>query len=190
MTLGLRSHGPAQHIALDAASGRVTDIRGKLGTGNEGEFLFTGIYAVEPAFFDLLTPGKIESVIPIFLSMIQKGLPLGGVLLDEGQWWDLGNRESYLDALRVLRDLNSHFPAYAAVSERERRAIAPTATVTGGATLRGCNIIGPQAAIEPGATLEDCILWPGARVLGGADLRRCIVRSGAVASGTHRGEDI
>lgn len=190
VTLALRSSGPAQHIAMDASTGRITDIRGKLGTGNAGDFLFTGIYAVEPAFLDLLTPGKIESVIPVFLSMIERGLPLGGVVLDEGQWWDLGNRDSYLDAHRALRELNSHFPAYAALGERARREIADTASGAGAASLRGCTIVGPGASIEPGASLEDCILWPGARVLGDAVLRRCIVRSGAVASGPHQGEDI
>jgi mannose-1-phosphate guanylyltransferase/mannose-1-phosphate guanylyltransferase/phosphomannomutase len=190
VTLALRSRGPAQHIAMNHSTGRITDIRGKLGTGNAGELLFTGIYAVEPAFLELLTPGKAESVIPVFLSMIERGLPLGGVVLDEGQWWDLGNRDSYLEAHRALRELNSHFPAYASVNGRARREIAPDAKGAEAASLRGCNIIGAGATIEPGALLEDCILWPGARVLGDAVLRRCIVCSGAVASGAHQGEDI
>jgi mannose-1-phosphate guanylyltransferase len=38
--------------------------------------------------------------------------------------------------------------------------------------------------IEAGAQLEDSIVWPGGRVQAGAVLKRCIVRSGIVASGS------
>ena len=46
-----------------AASGRITDIRNRLGTGDSGTHQFTGIYAVSPEFLPHLSPGKIESVI-------------------------------------------------------------------------------------------------------------------------------
>jgi mannose-1-phosphate guanylyltransferase/mannose-1-phosphate guanylyltransferase/phosphomannomutase len=84
VTLALRSSGPALHIAYDEANGRITDIRNKRGTSNEGTHLFTGIYICSPQFLDWLTPGKVESVIPIFLKMIEQGAGLGGVVLDEG----------------------------------------------------------------------------------------------------------
>jgi mannose-1-phosphate guanylyltransferase len=190
VTLALRSQGPAQHISMNRDTGRITDIRGKLGTGSDGEFLFTGIYIVEPEFLDLLTPGKVESVIPIFLSMIQRGLPLGGVVIDEGHWWDLGSRESYLEAHRMLKQLNSHFPDYAPVMDRKRTELSVEADVSSDAILTGMNIVARQSIVEKGAALEDCILWDGARVTGDAVLRRCIVRSGITASGTHEGEDL
>ncbi len=190
VTLALRSSGPALHIALDARSGLVTDIRNKLGTGNDGEFLFTGIYIVDPAFFDLLTPGKIESVIPIFLQMIRSGARLGGIVIDEGHWWDLGNRESYLDAHREVSALNSHFPLHLAQSERHREAVDPSAEIARDAVLEGLNIIGPRARVAAGARLRDCIVWPDAVIEPGADLRRCIIRSGMTATGAHEGKDI
>jgi mannose-1-phosphate guanylyltransferase len=189
VTLALRSSGPAQHIALDRRTGLITDIRGKLGTGNEGEFLFTGIYVVEPEFFEWLTPGKVESVIPIFLAMIQKGARLGGVVLDGGHWWDLGSRSSYLDAHHALNQLNSHFPNYAALDARKRAAIDPAAKISNEAKLSGVNIIGAQSVIGSGAELNDCIVWPGAHVSTGARLSRCIVRSGIEVTGSHTERD-
>ena len=84
VTLVLRSHGPSLHIAFDSQSGRVTDIRNKLGTGDEGKYLFTGIYACDPAIHEWITPGKVESVIPIFLKMLSEGAQLGAVVIDEG----------------------------------------------------------------------------------------------------------
>lgn len=189
VTLALRSKGPALHIALDRQTGRITDIHGKLGTGNKGDFLFTGIYVVEPAFFDWLTPGKVESVIPIFLKMIEQDAGLGGVVIDSGHWWDLGNRASYLEAHHALEELNSHFPQYAVLDARHRIAVDPSATVSSDARLSGVNIIGEHSVIETGAELNDCIVWPGARVGSDARLTRCIVRSGVSATGSYTDRD-
>jgi mannose-1-phosphate guanylyltransferase/mannose-1-phosphate guanylyltransferase/phosphomannomutase len=176
VTLALRSHGPALHIAYDAAGRRITDIRNKLETGDEGTHLFTGIYACSPAIHDWLTPGKVESVIPIFLEMIRRGVKVGAVVLDEGQWWDLGSRTQYLAAHAALNGM--HGPA-----------IHPEARVSPDAILRRTNVIGPGAIVESGCQLEDCILWPDAKVVTGARLTRCIVRSHITAAGTFEDVD-
>lgn len=178
VTLALRSHGPAQHISLDAERGLVTDIRNLLGTGQAGSLLFTGIYICEPEFHTWLTPGKVESVIPVFLRMIQAGARLGGVVLDEGRWWDLGSRAAYLEAHRELHE-SGHGPA-----------IHPEADVSPDAVLTGLNVIGPGAVVEAGAVLEDCLLWPEARVTNGAQLSRCIVRRGITVQESHQNADL
>lgn len=179
VTLVLRSAGPAQHIAFDPTRNRVTDIRNKLGTGNVGTHQFTGIYAVHPEFLEHLTPGKIESVIPIFLKLIQEGARIGGVVIDEGYWWDLGDRDSYLNAhAAMFRDTTAATP------------ISPHAVIHPSARLKGLNIISEGATVGSGATLEDCILWPGAHVLNDAHLQRCIVRRGMTASGNLKNTDV
>lgn len=190
VTLALRSSGPALHIAHDPRSGLITDIRGRAGTGNEGELLFTGVYVVSPEFFNWLTPGKVESVIPVFLNMIRQGARLGGIVIDEGSWWDLGDRAHYLEAHWKLSTLNSHFPSYGEPNAHGREPIDPTAAVSAAARLSGLNVIGHDAVIEAGAELQDCIVWCGARVAADARLDRCIVRSGASVSGTHHEEDL
>ena len=83
----------------------MTDIGNKLGTGEEGRYLFTGIYACAPAIHDWITPGKVESVIPVFLNMIRAGAKIGGVVIDEGSWWDLGSRTAYLAAHSALNGM-------------------------------------------------------------------------------------
>lgn len=171
VTLVLRSHGPALHIAFDPRRGRVTDIRNKLGTGDEGKYLFTGIYACDPAIHDWITPGKAGSVIPIFLNMIREGAKIGAVVIDDGSWWDLGSRTAYLSAHSALNGLYGP-------------AIDPAAQIAAGAVLRGINVVGAGAVIETGAQLEDTIVWPGGRVATGSVLKRCIVRSGIIATGS------
>lgn len=179
VTLALRTTGPAQHIAYDHRSGRVTDIRNRLNTGNAGCHQFTGIYAVHPGFLKHLTPGKVESVIPIFLKLIEAGESIGGVVVDEGFWWDLGDRDSYLDAHAALLSEN---PAAVAIS--------PRAVIDPSSHLKGLNVISEGVNVEAGATLEDCILWPDAHVQKGARLQRCIVRRGMTAAGDLKNSDV
>ncbi len=179
VTLALRSSGPALHIALDPARGRLLDIRNMLGTGHHGSHLFTGIYMVSPRFFDWLTPGKKESVIPIFLRLIETGEKIGGLVLDQGHWWDLGNRASYLDA---------HLAQ--AGTALGQSAIHPEAHIHPDALLTGHNVIGPRAVVEAGARLRDSLLWPDSRATATARLHRVIVRSHITASGEHHDEDL
>lgn len=187
VTLALRSSGPALHVSIDEKTGRLTDIRNQLNTGRTGEYLFTGIYICSPEFHQWLTPGKVESVIPIFLRMIREGAALGSVVIDGGHWWDLGSRQAYLTAHQSLTDLGDQFPGYG--THKERLPSSKSAQLASDVVLDGTNVIGANAVVGHGAMLENCVLWPGAVVEAGAQLRECIVRSGVRASGKHEGRD-
>jgi NDP-sugar pyrophosphorylase family protein len=172
VTLALRSAGVAQHIALDSSGTRVTDIRNLLGKA-EGSHVFSGIYCVSPAFLDRIPPGVKISVIPAFLELA-KVRQLGAIVLNEGVWLDLGDRDSYLQAHREL-NLGP--------------AIHPLATVEAGAKVER-SIVGPGAMIESGAIVRDSVIWSGGRVSAGAVLDRCIVFSTTPAQGSHQAADL
>ncbi len=188
VTLALRSHSGPQQIAFDRAGGKVIDIRNLLGTGKLDEFLFTGIYAVQPEFLHRLTPGVKRSVIPAFLELIKDGAKLGGVIVDEGEWWDVGTRSAYMQLHRDLPALP--FPRYAPEVESWRKRIHSTAKVEAGAEVRGCSVVGANARVGAGAILDDTIVWPGAQIASRSNLRNCIVRSQQKAEGTLRDIDI
>lgn len=94
VTLALRRSGGPLSIELDG-SGRVTDICGRLGCGGGPGHLFTGVYVVSPRFSRRFRRGEVMSVIPVFLDMIREGAGLGGVVIDEGFWMDLGTVAVY-----------------------------------------------------------------------------------------------
>ena len=184
VTLALRSKGPSRNVVFDPTTRCVLDLRGTLGVVTDAPpCLFTGVYVVSPAFFDWLAPGKVESVVPVFLRMIQAGQRVGGVLTDDGHWWDLGDRASYLVAHAELQALGAAFPGQRAP------ALHPEAIIAADAVLAGLNVIGPAAIVGADCQLTDCILWPGARVAAGSRLTRCIVRSGIIAKGIAVGMD-
>ena len=170
VTLALRSEGKAKHIA--SADGKVIDIRNRLGKA-EGTHVFTGVYCMNAALFDVLPDETVVSVIPAFLRLAELG-KLGCVVLDEGEWFDLGERESYLQAHRelLLGD-----------------AIHPTAVVAADAVIER-SFIGAGSVIGAGAQVRDSVLWPQSRVAAAARLEMCIVYSENVIEGEHSHADL
>ncbi len=186
VTLVLRSQDGPKHLAWDAATRRIIDIRNRLGSGWPEAFGFGCVYLVEPAFFDRLPAEGPVSVIPIFLEMIRAGAALGGVVIDGGQWRDLGTIAEYL---RVHRDLRGEekawasFPRYGAPDADWRNWIDPTARIAVDARLSGAVAVGAGARIGQGAVVADSLLWPGAEITSHSEIKDCIVRSSQVAAG-------
>lgn len=180
VTMVLRSSGGPLAVSLDQQTGLVTDIGRKIHADRPGEFLFTGVYIVEPAFIARIPAGEIISVVPVFLDMIRQGAKLGGVVIDEGHWWDLGTREQYLAVHRHLKTTAAAgLPAW----------VDPSAKIAPGAHIGGAAAIGPGVTVGEGTRLEDCIVWENAEIASGASLRDCIVTAGCRVEGTHEGAD-
>ncbi len=179
VTMVLRSSGGPLQVAFDAASGRVRDIGGRVDAAAGPRFLFSGIYLVNPEFIARIPAGEKISVVPIFCDMIRAGARLGGVVLDDGVWWDLGDRTNYL---AVHRD-----PL--ALRESAAPWIHPAATVHPTAQISGFTAIGRGAEIGADARLHDCLIWNDAQIAAGAALERCIVTDGAIAGGEARDFD-
>ena len=179
VTLVLRSQDGPLQIAFDEASGRILDLGRRLEPAREPRFLFTGIYIVQPEFLRRIPAATKISVVPIFCDMIRAGAKLGGIIIDEGRWWDLGTREQYLAVHRWMADGQLRIGDW----------IDPRAHISSSAILEGATAIGARARIGEGARLRDCIVWENAEVAPGAVLERCIVTDGARAEGTHCDHD-
>lgn len=176
VTLALRSAGGPRHIAFDPATGRIRDIRGRLGVGGRfPDYLFTGISITNPEVVARIPEGVVP-IVDVWLDLIASGGPaVGGVVLDDGHWWDVGTVEQYLAVHRFLARVGA-WPR-----------VADDARVADGVALRGGAFVGGGAVIGADAALSDCVVWPGGRVAAGSRLANVVVLDGADASGEARG---
>lgn len=183
VTLALRQTGLGSAIAF--RDGSVVDISGRRGI--PGNFDFANIAIWNSAIFNRIPVGQKISFIPILGEWISQGGKIGGVVLEKGEWFNLGSRAEYFDVHRAI--LGGWLPAY--VKETGWTApVHPSAVVDPSATIRGCSVVGKDCRVGAGALLEDTIVWPGSQIASNAELFGCIVRARKTATGPHRDIDI
>lgn len=171
VTLVLRSQGQNRNVAYDPTTGRVNDMRNALGTNSTSLYQFTGIYLVSPEFLAYLNPGKIESVVEPFLKAIINEQGVGGVIIDEGYWSDLGDHQSYLGALHLLA--KEEFPMFGL--HRNKCRIHPTANISPSASVDHLSSIGAQSVIGDQVTITESVVWPHAQISSGATVTQQVI---------------
>jgi mannose-1-phosphate guanylyltransferase len=95
VTLALRSSGPLLNVNIDQ-DGFICDMRHILHNPGIQSCLFAGIYIVEKDFLRRLEKSKIESIVFPLVKMIKENAhSVGGIVIDEGYWHDLGTVDEY-----------------------------------------------------------------------------------------------
>jgi NDP-sugar pyrophosphorylase family protein len=183
VTLALRHTGLGSAIAVHG--NRVVDISNRYGV--HGEFDFANIAIWNPSVFSRIPPNQKISFIPILGEWIGAGGKIGGVVLEDRKWFNLGSRTEYLDVHRTI--LSGWRPNYAQGADWTA-TVHQTACVDPSAQLRGCSVVGRDCWVGADVLLEDTILWPGAQIASKTELVGCIVRARKSVSGIHRNIDI
>jgi mannose-1-phosphate guanylyltransferase len=184
VTLALRKTGLASGVALQ--DGRVVDIGNKY--GHAGEYDFANVSIWNPGIFQRIPPAQNLSFIPILAEWIGQGGKIGGVVLGDGKWFNIGSRAEYLEVHRIIKE-ERWKPAYVVAPEWPVQ-VAADAFIDPSAQLSGFCSVGAGCRVEADAVLENTILWPGAQIASRSQLRNCIVRSRRKAEGEHRDKDI
>jgi mannose-1-phosphate guanylyltransferase len=184
VTLALRQTGLAAAVALRDQS--VVDISNRYGVS--GDFDFANIAVWNSAIFQRIPPHKKISFIPIIANWIGQGARIGGVVMNDGKWFNMSSRAEYLEVHRTILRENWK-PDFVKTREWPNRK-AGSAIVDSSAQLRGCTVVGQNCRVGADAILEDTILWPDAEIASQSRLAACIVRSRKRVTGTHCNIDI
>jgi mannose-1-phosphate guanylyltransferase len=177
VTLALREKGLSADIAL--RNGRVVDICNRYGV--EGHLDFAGIAVWNSGIFQRIPASKKVSFILTLREWIGDNGRIGGMILDEGRWFNIGSISQYLEVHRELGKTKWR-PDYLD-DPRWPLHVSEQAKVAHTAKIFGCSVIGANCRIAESAVLHDTIVWPGAQIAPGSELRNCVVRSGKLAEG-------
>jgi mannose-1-phosphate guanylyltransferase len=184
VTLALRETGLAKGVVL--RDGRIVAIKSK--SEGAGDCDYANISIWNSNVFEHIPTATKISYIPILVDWIQQGGRVGGVVLGEKKWFNIGAREDYLEVHRLMAK-KSWRPAYVK-DPAWPISVAADATVSSSAQLRGFHSIGSRCTVAENVVIENTILWPGAQIASRSHLRNCIVRSHQKAQGVLNDLDI
>jgi mannose-1-phosphate guanylyltransferase len=176
VTLALRETGFKPSIGF--RDGRIVDIGERFGIAGDYDFANIAVWSKE--IFRHIPERKI-SFIPVLLDWIKEGGKIGGVVLNEGKWLNIGSSAQYVEAHRMISSENWS-PDFIRDADWAAR-IAKSATIDTSAQLRGLTVVGADCYIGAGAILQDTIVWPGAQIASLSELQDCIVRTRHTAEG-------
>jgi NDP-sugar pyrophosphorylase family protein len=165
---------------------RVVDISNRYGVA--GNLDFANIAVWNSAIFQRIPPHKKISFIPIIADWIGQGARIGGVVMDDGKWFNISSRAEYLEVHRTI--LRENWKPDFVKTHEWPECKASSAIVDSSAQLRGCTVVGRNCRVGADAILEDTILWPDAEIASQSRLEACIVRSRKKVTGIHRDIDI
>jgi mannose-1-phosphate guanylyltransferase len=184
VTLALRNTGLASDVAL--RDHHVVDLANRYGT--TGNLDFANVAVWNPSIFKQIASRQKISFIPIVADWIGKSGKIGGLVMNDGKWFNIGSRAEYLEVHRTI--LREHWMPYYIRTREWPERVAKSATVDPSAEVRGCSVVGENCHVDAGAVLEDTILWPASQIASKSQLHSCIVRSQKKVSGIHRNSDI
>ena len=184
VTLALRDTGLASGVACQ--DGRVIDIGNRYGHAGTHDFANVSIW--NPNIFLRIPAAKKISFVPVLGKWIGEGGKIGGVILNERKWFNIGSRNGYLEVHRTIAE-DGWRPQYITDSAWPM-SVARDAEVDSSARLSGFNSVGSSCRVGADVVLHNTILWRGVQIAPGSDLRNCIVRTDQKAVGILHDVDI
>jgi NDP-sugar pyrophosphorylase family protein len=177
VTLALRSTAVARNVAFQ--DGQVVDLGQR--RGRAGNYDYANISLWNRAAFQRFALGQKISFVPVLADWIGQGGRIGGVVIEEGQWFNLTSPNDYLRVHQTIAELPWR-PDYLAENDWPER-ISPQAQLAANAQVNGWSAVGSQVRVGSDAVVEDSIIWRGAQIASCTHLKRCIVRSHRRAEG-------
>jgi mannose-1-phosphate guanylyltransferase len=187
VTLALRSTGLSSVVSWCSDTGQILGLSGDLKSDTAANYDFAGISVWNPSVFARIPENTKISFVPIIVDWLKAGGKIGGVLLAENHWFNVGTRAEYLRLHQVIAK-GGWLPGYIRDSEWPVR-IERSAKVFATSRIEGASYVGDDCRVDSNAFIKDSVLLPGSSVGSGVSLRSCIVGGAGVFTGTHVGAD-
>jgi mannose-1-phosphate guanylyltransferase len=187
VTLALRRTGLSTAISWHRESGRIVDFFGALGSRKPGEYDFAGISVWNSSVWSRIPKATKISFVPIVVEWLKSEGRIGGVVLEEGRWFNIGSRAEYLRVHQIIAE-EGWSPDYLRGAHWPLQVEA-SAEISPQSRIEGASYVGTRCSIEADVLLQNSILFPGSLISHGAALHSCIVGGVKVERGTYRQVD-
>jgi mannose-1-phosphate guanylyltransferase len=189
ITVALRSTSFPPTVAYHAKERRIVDISNQIKPEPDIEWLdFPGISIWNPSVVRTIPVNQKISIPAILIERLKSGKRVGGMVLNDRQWFNVGSRREYLEVHRFIFEQGWR-PEYLSNALTDQR-IATTAKLGVGVEAQGFSWIGEGCTIEKNVVLKDSILWPGSTVRQGTRLVNSVVTGCEVNGGLFSDADI
>ncbi|MEJ5348466.1 MAG: sugar phosphate nucleotidyltransferase [Desulfosoma sp.] len=157
----------------------------KEGSKRAGLWTFSGIQVLDPFAFRSIEPGKPFHIIDLYRDWIAEGSPPAAVCREDLWWLDVGSLEIYWKLHTEYSSFDGHDGGFLDIPAGGVR-IHPSASVSPSARLDSAVVVGAFSVVKEYCMLRNTILWNECCVEPGSTLENCVVTDGVVVRGTHR----
>ena len=190
VTLALRSTGIASTVRWCSDTGRILDLYGDSRSDSARGYDFAGISIWSPSVFARIPENTKISFVPVLADWLKAGGKIGGVLLEENHWFNVGTRAEYLRLHQFIAN-QGWSPRYIWSSDTEWPVrVEPSAKVAANSRIEGASYVGNNCSIDSDVCIQDSILLPGSSLASGVSMRSCIVAGTEVPAGNYVGRDM
>ena len=188
-TLALRSTGLSYPVRWCNDTGRILDLYGDSRSDTPRGYDFAGISIWNPSVFARIPENTKISFVPILADWLKAGGKIGGVLLEDNHWFNVGTRAEYLKLHQFIAS-QGWSPRYIRSRPTEWPVrVEPSANVSPNSRIEGVSYVGNNCSIDRDVCVEDSILLPGSSLASGVSMRSCIVAGIEVPAGNYVGMD-
>lgn len=171
-------HGPR---TVEVCAGNVVNFQSSR-PGSTGTYTFCGLQLISPAIFDFLPKESFFSIISVYQRAIKAGWRVKGTCAGNSCWADLGTPESYLKAHAEIRDCyRKKLPGRKLFDPSQERMAENLRKK--GVFISGFAAIDRTAEIEPGARIENAVVWRGAHIGKNAVIENAVIGSNCEING-------
>ncbi len=168
-------------LTVEMRAGKIIDFQTSR-PGTRGTYTFCGLQLISPALLRYLPPKPFCSVIQAYQNAMRDGWTVRGACVPTSYWADMGTPESYLKTHAELKKrYYKKLPGRDFFNPRQERPL--TQLRKNGVLISGFAAIDPTAEIQPGARIENAVIWRGAVIGPKAVVRNAIIGSGCEING-------
>lgn len=146
-----------------SGQGNITSFKSVSGSADVSKVMaFTGIHVVETELLKRMPPRQFYSIIDAYISFLDHGGIIKGLIAEDCFWRDIGTPADYLE-------LHGYFLSGSCNENRLDRVhdgfkLGPCAHIGKDVTLKEWGYIGANVHVGAGSHLERVVVWDGAKI--------------------------